>query len=298
MKSRFLFPSYFRIIGLIMALPGFILGYFVVFGDYKIPGFVLKLRSQSYLDRAEYENFTNELALALVVIGLGFIAFSKMKREDELTARIRLNSLYWAILVNFIFYGFCLFVAVLDINESVMNTAFINSDRFMAYNLFLPLLIFITRFYYLIHKNRNEYQVSKLYFLPHKPYNTIGKVLSIVLTIPALYALFDLNDGDKLGVVCYFLPFVYLLWIYSKEKVEDEYINSMRLEAMQIAVYVNYAILLVSNVFCYGLLFLFIQVLNLFTIPLIFVIIFQYRLFRLSRQTGNKSGSNLNMGLL
>lgn len=294
MKSRFLFPRYFRIIGLLMALPGFVLGYFVVFKDYRIPGFGLELRTKSYLDRAQFENFTNELALTLVIIGLGFIAFSKVKREDELTARIRLNALYWAILINFVFYIFCMCVQLLNIGQ--INDTF---AAFLTYNLFTPLLIFIARFYYLLYKNRNEYQVTRLHFLSHKPFNMLGKLLSLVLIVPTLYTLiFDFWGSSYADYAFYFLPVTFLLWIYSKEHVEDEYINSMRLDAMQLAVYVNYLILLLANVFCYGITFLLIQTLNLITIPLIFVVIFQYRLFRLSRQTGKKSGNNLNMGLL
>jgi hypothetical protein len=301
MKSRFLFPSYFRVIGLLMALPGFVLGYFVVFNEYQIPDFVLKLRSRSYIDRGAFENFTNELALTLVVVGLLFIAFSKMKREDELTARIRLNALYWAILINFLFYVLCLVVALFNspTKNDEYNSVFINSDHFMIYNLFMPLLIFIIRFYYLLYKNRDEYQVTRLYFLPNKPFNVIGKVLTVVLIVPAVYVLFgDLLDDSKMEYACYFLPFAFMLWIYSKEKVEDEYINMIRLEAMQIAVYVNYSILLLSNIFCYGVLFLMVQLINIITIPLIFVIIFQYRLHRLAKETGHKNGSNLNVGLL
>jgi hypothetical protein len=293
MKSRFLFPRYFRIIGLLMALPGFVLGYFVVFKDYKISGFGLKLRDRGYLDRAQFENFTNELALALVIIGLGFIAFSKVRREDELTARIRLNALYWAILINFVFYIFCIGVQLLNVGQ--ISDVF---AAFLTYNLFTPLLIFIVRFYYLIYKNRNEYQVTRLHFLPHRPFNMLGKILSLALMVPTLYALFNFWGSGYANYTYCFLPFTFLLWIYSKEKTEDEYINSIRLDAMQLAVYVNYLILLSANLFCYGLTFLLVQTLNLVTIPLIFVIIFQYRLFRLSKQTGKKSGNNLSMGLL
>ncbi|GAA4338061.1 hypothetical protein GCM10023149_47830 [Mucilaginibacter gynuensis] len=299
MKARYLFPPVFRILGILMAIPGFILGYFVVFRDYAIPGFELHLRTRGYLDRAAFENFTNELALTLVVGGLLFIAFSKVKREDELTARIRLNALYWAILTNYLLYAAWLLLALLneafkvEFLEVLTNKGF----QFSLDNFFLPLAIFIARFYYLLYKSKNEYQDIPLHFLPNKPYNVAGKLLSIALLLPSLYGMLDLFRGDYFEYLFYFMPFVFLLWIYSKERVEDEYINSIRLSAMQIAVYVNYAILLLANIFCYGIEFLLVQEINLITIPLIFVIVFQYRLYRLSKETSRKSGQ-LNMNIL
>ncbi|MGC4231427.1 MAG: hypothetical protein QM594_00305 [Niabella sp.] len=78
----------------------------------------------------------------LFLIGLMFIAFSKIKQEDEYSYAVRLNSWLWAIWVNcillvfsfFFFYGLSFFAIVVC-------------------NLYSLLIIFILRFYYLLYKN-------------------------------------------------------------------------------------------------------------------------------------------------
>src|SRR4051812_41391331 len=110
MKTQFLFPRFLRYIGYLLALPGFVLGYFVVYQKYQIAALSFEIRKQRTLLLGTTENFTNELALALVIIGLLFIAFSKTRKEDELTGKIRLNALYWAVLANF--SGYAVFMAL------------------------------------------------------------------------------------------------------------------------------------------------------------------------------------------
>ena len=58
---------------------------------------------------------------------------------------------------------------------------------------------------------------------------------------------------------------------FSKEKLEDEFISKIRLESLVWAVYVNYAILLISFLFIYDLSFLWVMILNMFTILLFFI---------------------------
>jgi len=290
MKSRFLFPSYCRYIGYLLAIPGFILGYFVLYQNYKIPGFELRLRAKDSLFQSGIENFTNELALALVIVGLLLIAFSKVKREDELTGKIRLNALYWAILVNYGFY--LLFTILMLIPTSNKHSGFGFADSFLdftVYNFFVPLVIFILRFNYLLYRNKNEYNIKALRYLPNKPYRFIGKWLSIIIMgLVIVNQVFSLKI-DFLESIFIALPISLLMWAYSKEKTEDEYINATRLEAMQIAVYANYGVLLISNVLVYGFDFLDIQLLNLITIPLIFIAWFQYQLHSTNNQTDFKN---------
>lgn len=300
MKSRFLFPYRFKLIGWLLALPGFVLGYLVVYNDYKIPGFGLQLRATSQLFLPAYENFTNELALTLVVAGLIFIAFSKQKIEDELTAKIRLNALYWAILVNFLLYALFL-SAVVAINEFDMRAlangidAFLGGYTFMTYNLFTPLVIFATRFYYLLYKRNDEYVIKPTRFLANKPYRIIGQLLTFVFAVLVIIQVAKVKD---ITWVFYILPLVMLIWVFSKEKQEDEYINAIRLDAMQIAVYANYFILLIANFTFYSTDFLLIMVFNLATIPTIFLIVFHYRLYKI-RQVDIEAGKNtLNINIL
>lgn len=289
MKTRFLFPAFFRIIGCLMALPGFVLGYFVVYQNFEMTGFGFRMRATSSIGLPAVENFTNELALTLVIAGLMFIAFSKVKNEDEMTGKIRLNALYWAIPVNYIWYAFFIILTIVNtvIKSPAINTLldpFSDHEAYLVYNFFVPMLIFIARFYYLLNRNAAGKPLGDIRLLKYKPFNALGKWLSyIIVLLIAASQLFI--HSETLDGMYWFLPLTLMVWVYSKEKVEDEYINHLRLDALQIAVYANYAILLLSNFTVYGFGFLFIQLLNLATIPLIFVIRFQYRLYRLRRGT-------------
>ncbi|RYU89392.1 hypothetical protein EWM62_13770 [Mucilaginibacter terrigena] len=299
MRSRLLFPHRFKLLGWLLALPGFVLGYQVVYNDYNIPGFELVLREKSSLFLSASENFTNELALTMVITGLLLIAFSKQKTEDELTAKMRLNALYWSILVNFCWYGVLVVFAVINTIVHITSIGSIvsfASDNltFTVYNLFMPLVILIVRFYYLLYKNKEEYEIKPLRFLSYKPYRILGIILSVGLFTGLIIANLAGVDENKLSVA-YLLPLVMLLWVYSKEKEEDEYINTIRLNAMQIAVYVNYAILLIGNFAVYGLGFLYVLVFNLATIPTIFLIVFHYRLYKIRQEDSERSRLNLNL---
>lgn len=297
MKSRFLFPHRFRLIGWLLALPGFVLGYLVVYNDYKIPGFGMQIREQSQLFLPAYENFTNELALTLVVGGLIFIAFSKQKIEDELTANIRLSALYWAILANYVMYAMFLITAAIN---NVLQLRLIENAieviaggfTFMTYNLFTPLVIFMARFYYLLYKRNDEYEIKTIRFLPNKPYRVIGQTLSVAFAVMIIAQSIKREDITWLF---YTLPLPMLIWVFSKEKQEDEYIGAIRLDAMQISVYANYIMLLIANFAFYSTDFLFVMAFNFATIPAIFLIVFHYRLYKIRKSDVASAKSNLNL---
>ncbi|ASU32346.1 hypothetical protein [Mucilaginibacter xinganensis] len=293
MKTSFLFPPKLKYLGALLAIPGFVLGYFVVYRNYEIPGFEIRLRAKSSIFLSAMENFTNELALTLVIIGLLLVAFSRVKKEDELTAKMRLNALYWAILVNYILYAFIIVITLLgsllkDPPISAIIDDLTKNFDFYIYNLFTPLLIFTGRFYFLLLRNKNDFDLKPVLFLPNKPYRFLGKWISAIMVAAAIASFaFKWNDVGYDAV--FILPFSLLLWVYSREKEEDEFISSTRLEAMQIAVYVNYAILLLSNFFVFGVDFLGVQLVNLVTIPLIFLIWFNFKVYRISREAEIKS---------
>lgn len=296
MKTRFLFPHLFKIIGILMACPGFVLGYMVVYRDYQIHGFGYRMRDHSFLFFSAFENFTNELALTLVIVGLSFIAFSRVKGEDELSGKLRLNALYWAVLTNFLGYGSYIVLAFFNdlYSTSVLDwllPKLSNDLQFTTINFFAPLLIFILRFNYLLYKNKGDYEFTEVKLLPERPYNIIGKVLTAVTFFMVLLGFTSQKFAPLDNFYCG-LPIAMLIWMYAKELHEDEYIKALRLDAMQIAIYVNYAVLLISNFVFYGFDFLLIQMLNLITIPLIFQIRFQYLLYKL-RVQNTRDGSTL-----
>lgn len=80
-------------------------------------------------------NILNEILGVLVIIGGLAVAFSKEIDEDELIAKMRLESLVWAIYWN---YGILLVTFVLVYDFSFLLV--------MQFNLFTPLILFIAKF--------------------------------------------------------------------------------------------------------------------------------------------------------
>lgn len=77
----------------------------------------------------------------MVLIGLFLIAFSKEKIEDEHIIQLRLDSLRWAIYLN---YAILLF--------SLVFTHGSDSHHVLLLNIWLPLLFFILRFQWVLYR--------------------------------------------------------------------------------------------------------------------------------------------------
>ncbi|MDR0811142.1 MAG: hypothetical protein LBN23_02545 [Paludibacter sp.] len=80
-----------------------------------------------------------------------------------------------------------------------------------------------------------------------------------------------------------------LLTMFAKEKIEDEYTTSIRLQAIMLSVLVNYIIILLTDIFLYGTAFLYVMTYNFYTVIILYVIIFNVLLFKNSRKgAGNE----------
>jgi hypothetical protein len=77
----------------------------------------------------------------MVLIGLFLIAFSRERVEDEQIIQLRLDSLRWAIYLN---YAILLF--------SLVFTHGSDSNHILLLNIWLPLLFFILRFQWVLYK--------------------------------------------------------------------------------------------------------------------------------------------------
>lgn len=153
MKSRFLFPHRFKLIGWIIAIPALILGGLVLFNDLSFDFLTIKLPFKYYFsdsfvtgsskthfnDEVSVLNFTDEIAAIGSIIGLILIAFSKVKIEDEYVTITRLESLQWAIYFNF--------------SLLILATVFVHGMAYfqvIIFNMFTPLVFFIIRFYFIL----------------------------------------------------------------------------------------------------------------------------------------------------
>ena len=89
-----------------------------------------------------------------------------------------------------------------------------------------------------------------------------------------VFIIFENNILDELA--CSFLVVGALMIAFSKEKVEDEFIEKIRLESLVWATYFNCAILLLAIIFIYGMGFFWVMSFNIFTMLLFFIIRFTW----------------------
>jgi hypothetical protein len=76
-----------------------------------------------------------------------------------------------------------------------------------------------------------------------------------------------------------------LLVSFSKERIEDEFIEKLRLSSWMWAVGVNYLLLLFAFVFVYGSSFLNVMIYGMFTVLIIFILRFNFILLKSKRQS-------------
>ena len=77
-----------------------------------------------------------------------------------------------------------------------------------------------------------------------------------------------------------------LMICFSREKDEDEYVAQLRCRTLVVSVMASYVCLLVGNLFIYGFPFLTFLFVNLFTVLVVYALLFHYRLYRSRRSAG------------
>lgn len=150
MHTKLLLPNRYKKIGWVILIPATILGLILVYYEFSedwLWANVFSIANDGTEGRYKYffvrnTNITNTVIGSLFIIGAMFVSFSKEKNEDEYIANLRLSSLLWAVWVSYIL----LLAAFL----LVYGTPFLDV---MVYNMFTVLIIFITRFNYLMYKN-------------------------------------------------------------------------------------------------------------------------------------------------
>lgn len=280
MKPYLLFPSGFKIIGFILLVPGSILAYLFLFQNQVLS--FLSTGPNTGFDGLGGNNLTDESAITFIIIGLLFIAFSRLKNEQGAVHKLRLKALYWAVMVN------CLWITLFWIGEflnDVSNIHWVNFNMSwitVIYNLFALLLIFIARFYYLLHKYNQSKKSTILWFLPYQPYNLIAKI-GVGIYILLLIATVFIKINDKYAPFMYLLPIFLLLWLASWNKGRTNFTTVIRLKAMQIAVYINYLLFIMATWIFYDIDYLVALFFGLLSLQTIFLATFHIMLNRASK---------------
>lgn len=111
MKLNFLFPNEFKKIGWIILIPSAVIGLFTIiynyepsFLDFNVPAiFVdeISLSNDKQLFGMVNNNILNEILGILIIISSLLVAFSKENLEDEYISKTRLESLVWAVYLNY-----------------------------------------------------------------------------------------------------------------------------------------------------------------------------------------------------
>jgi hypothetical protein len=133
MKPKFLFPYWTRYLGW-----GFVIAHIPVMLLGKMHGMYDDHSDNSQLFNGPHIMFIG--TALLMAIGLFLVAFSRERIEDEQIAQLRLDSLRWAVFVNFIVLILCLIFSD-------------DEHHILLMNLWVPLLFFIIRFQWKLFQN-------------------------------------------------------------------------------------------------------------------------------------------------
>jgi hypothetical protein len=150
MKNQLLLPNRFKKWGWALLIPAIILGAISLANSYEwlplhvtIPTLINEeLMEPTRYFSMTYTNMTNTLIGLLFIAGALLVSFSKEKNEDEFIQSLRLSSLSWAVLVNYLLLAFAFFF--------IYGMAFL---QVMIYNMFTTLIIYIVRFNYVLYRN-------------------------------------------------------------------------------------------------------------------------------------------------
>lgn len=120
----------------------------------------------------------------------------------------------------------------------------------------------------------NDYEISWLNV-------KVFAMLNSSFSESSSFSFIDDNITNELVGLLFIVGAV--LVAFTKEKKEDEFIASLRLSSLLWAVFVNYALLFMAFLFVYGVSFYSVMVYNMFTVLIIFIIRYNYVLYKNSK---------------
>jgi hypothetical protein len=108
----------------------------------------------------------------------------------------------------------------------------------------------------------------------------------LVMKVPAIIndPIFTNNKGiwienailDELITVVLIISGI--IHSFSREKMEDEYISSIRLQALTWSIYINYSLVLLATLLIFGLAYFHVMIIHLFSLIILFNLRFQLKL--------------------
>jgi len=259
-----LFPRTFKFIGWVLAIPGIALGVLFQANDYILPFLNYKGgRHRQIYKNAWENNLTDELAITLVVIGMLFIGFAKLKNESKHTGELRLRALYHAFIVS-------------NIAASISLMIFFEACGFSPFPIlqnYLPgvLIIFTLWFYYFY--LRRKLPPTPFYF-PYAPFNLIGKMLTGEAFLILIFAMVEIKYKQLGDIAEYVLLAGLLLWMSAKGKNESPAMATQRVRALQLSVYIGCGLFIAATWLFYELDYLLVLIVSIVLIQALYLIIF------------------------
>ena len=141
--NRYLLPTYFKIIGWLVSVPTALALLIYLFNQTWSENFVNEFFNTLWGRESNSLNSNSiitTICLVMLMAGLLFIAFSKEKIEDEYIAKLRGDSLIWAVIANA--------VLIIILSATVYGVWFIYVSFF---NLYTVLILFIIKFNLALH---------------------------------------------------------------------------------------------------------------------------------------------------
>lgn len=129
----------------------------------------------------------------------------------------------------------------------------------------------------------------KTLLFPHS-FQRIGWIIFAISAAIGAYILFTDNTDSYLfnNIAIIGTCIGAILATCSREEVEDEMTGQIRLNSLLTALYINYAILIVCSLLIYDLDFLNVMLYNMFTILLIFMVVFRWKIWQVKKATENE----------
>ncbi len=129
----------------------------------------------------------------------------------------------------------------------------------------------------------------KTLLFPHS-FQRIGWIIFALGIALGAYAVFKGFNGsytmNNITIISIIVGGV--LATCSCEKREDEMTQQLRLNALLMALYINYAALIVCSLLVYDMDFLNVMIYNMFTILLIFMVVFRWKIWRMKKALQNE----------
>jgi hypothetical protein len=158
-----------------------------------------------------------------------------------------------------------------------MKTNFLLPNRYKKFGWFLlvpaSVLGFIVLFF--------DFEFK---FLDHKVFAIYAEGYKLFGDSPGFFRFVDDNLTNEIVGIVFLVGAIFTS--FSKEKQEDEFITTTRMESLLWATYVNYAVMIFCIIFFFNLIFLYVLILNMFTTLIFFIIRFNFILYRSKKSLG------------